>query len=151
MVVSTPHIHYRIKLAMKFKPSDVGNGILMYCAQSKDGLGDFIAIVIKDRHVEFRFDSGSGMAVVRSNHVVQPGVWLNLQASREAREGKLSINDEPQVSGKSPGPVRPMTLNTLMYIGGVNRDKVTVNNNVGVEKNFRGCISEVINHTSQTP
>lgn len=129
---------------MRFKPSDAGDGILIYCSQSNEGLGDFIALVIKDRHVEFRFDLGSGMAVVRSNHIIQPGAWLHVNASRELKEGKLSVNGEPQVEGRSPGTARTMSLNTPMYVGGVNRHRITINKNVGVLKNFRGCVTEVI-------
>ncbi|XP_046742518.1 basement membrane-specific heparan sulfate proteoglycan core protein [Diprion similis] len=138
----TPKALRKIKLAMTFKPSDSGDGILMYCAQNNEGLGDFIALVIKDRHVELRFDLGSGMAVVRSNHVVQPGTWLHVRASRDFKEGKLSVNGEAQVEGRSPGSSKTMNLDTLLYIGGVNSRRVTVNRNVGIVENFRGCISK---------
>ncbi|XP_046613235.1 basement membrane-specific heparan sulfate proteoglycan core protein isoform X7 [Neodiprion virginianus] len=138
----TPKALRKIKLAMTFKPSDSGDGILMYCAQNNEGLGDFVALVIKDRHVELRFDLGSGMAVVRSNHVVQPGIWLHVRASRDFKEGKLSVNGEAQVEGRSPGSSKTMNLDTLLYIGGVNSRRVAVNRNVGIDKNFRGCISK---------
>jgi hypothetical protein len=32
----------------------------MYCAEREDGYGDFASIAIKDEHLEFRFDTGSG-------------------------------------------------------------------------------------------
>ena len=32
----------------------------MYAAQSGDGQGDFASVAIKDQHLEFRFDTGSG-------------------------------------------------------------------------------------------
>ncbi|XP_048508165.1 basement membrane-specific heparan sulfate proteoglycan core protein isoform X9 [Athalia rosae] len=143
LAYQTPKAVRKLKLAMKFKPSDPGDGILMYCSQSNEGVGDFIALIIKDRHVELRFDSGSGMAVVRSNHVIQPGMWLHVRAARDFKEGKLSVNGEPQVEGRSPGSLRSMTLNTLLYIGGINRQKIRVNKNVGIDRNFRGCITEL--------
>lgn len=137
------YLNFRLKVAMSFNPADTGDGILMYCSQSDEGLGDFAALVIKDQHIEFRFDIGSGEAVIRSSHIVQPGVWTYVTVNRDFKEAKLSVNGEPFVEGKTPGSSRTMTLNTPLYIGGVDRRKIVVNKKVGVERSFRGCISEV--------
>ena len=48
------------QIHMKIKPTSVEDALLFYSAFSEDGNGDYIAITIKDRHVEFRYDSGSG-------------------------------------------------------------------------------------------
>lgn len=133
---------------MNFNPLDTQDGILMYCAQSEEGLGDFVALVVKDERVEFRYDIGSGLAIIRSNHVLQPGVWTHVSINRDFKEGNLTINGEPTVGGKSPGTARTMTLNTLLYIGGVDRRRIIVNRNAGVDRTFRGCISDV--SSSQT-
>ncbi len=45
---------------MMFRAQDTKDAILLYTAQGRDGYGDFISIAVKDKHVEFRFDSGSG-------------------------------------------------------------------------------------------
>ena len=51
-----------LKFSFKFRVSDpdVSDGVLMYAAQSGDGQGDFASVAIKDQHLEFRFDTGSG-------------------------------------------------------------------------------------------
>ncbi|XP_032663569.1 basement membrane-specific heparan sulfate proteoglycan core protein-like isoform X7 [Odontomachus brunneus] len=139
----TPKALRRLKVAMSFNPTDTGDGILMYCSQSDEGLGDFAALVIKDQHVEFRFDIGSGEAVIRSPYTVQPGVWTYVMVNRDFKEAKLSVNSEPFVEGKAPGASRTMTLNTPLYIGGVDRSRIVVNKGAGVDRNFRGCISEL--------
>ncbi|XP_043603067.1 basement membrane-specific heparan sulfate proteoglycan core protein-like isoform X2 [Bombus pyrosoma] len=128
---------------MNFNPLDNQDGILMYCAQSEEGLGDFVALVVKDERVEFRYDIGSGLAIIRSNHVLQPGVWTHVSINRDFKEGNLTINGEPTIGGKSPGTARTMTLNTLLYIGGVDRRRIIVNRNAGVNGTFRGCISDL--------
>ncbi|XP_057332116.1 basement membrane-specific heparan sulfate proteoglycan core protein isoform X8 [Microplitis mediator] len=143
LAYQTPKAVRRFKLTMNFNPSDNGDGILMYCSQSDEGHGDFIALVIKDRLVEFRFDIGSGMAVVRSNYVIQPGVWTRVTLNRDFKDGKLSVNGEPLVEGRAPGIARTMTLNTPMYIGGVNRSRITINTKVDVIRSFHGCINEL--------
>lgn len=50
-------IHLDIKLA------SLDDGIIMYDAGSEDGTGDFVALVVKDHYLEFRFDTGSGMLI----------------------------------------------------------------------------------------
>jgi len=135
---------------MSFNPADTGDGILMYCSQSDEGLGDFAALAIKDKHVEFRFDIGSGITTIKSPYTIQPGVWTYVTVNRDFKDAKLSVNGEPFVEGKSAGAARTMNLNTPLYIGGVDHRRITINQNVGVDRSFRGCISEVskiINYT----
>ncbi|XP_014478060.1 PREDICTED: basement membrane-specific heparan sulfate proteoglycan core protein isoform X5 [Dinoponera quadriceps] len=139
----TPKALRRLKVAMSFNPADTEDGILMYCSQSDEGLGDFAALVIKDRHIEFHFDIGSGEAVIRSSYTVQPRIWTYVTVNRDFKEAKLSVNGEPFMEGKAPGASRTMTLNTPLYIGGVDRRRIVVNKKVGVDRNFRGCISEL--------
>lgn len=47
---------------MTFQPS-APDGVLLYSDDA--GSGDFLAINLVDRYVEFRFDCGSGGAVIR--------------------------------------------------------------------------------------
>lgn len=51
---------FRMRMAMKVKPKEIKDGLLVYCAQTEDGAGDFSSLAIKNKRVEFRFDSGSG-------------------------------------------------------------------------------------------
>ncbi|XP_076631096.1 terribly reduced optic lobes isoform X1 [Colletes latitarsis] len=139
----TPKALRRLKVALNFNPLDNKDGILMYCSQSDEGLGDFVALVVKNRHVEFRYDIGSGLAIIRSSHVLQPGVWTHVSVNRDFKEGNLTVNGEPTVGGKSPGTARTMTLYTPLYIGGVDRRRITVNKHAGVDRTFRGCISDL--------
>lgn len=48
---------------MRVKPRQVKDGLLLYCAQTDDGQGDFTSLAIKDKRIEFRFDSGSGYSI----------------------------------------------------------------------------------------
>lgn len=128
---------------MKFNPADTGDGILMYSAHSDEGLGDFAALMIKNGHVEFRFDIGSGVTTIRSPYAVQPDEWTYVMVNRDFKDAKLFVNDEPVVEGKSLGAARTMNLNTPLYIGGVDHRRITINRNVGVDRSFRGCIIDV--------
>ena len=50
-----------MRISLRIKPRQVKDSLLVYSAQTEDGLGDFSSLTIKDKRIEFRFDSGSGM------------------------------------------------------------------------------------------
>lgn len=50
----------RLKIALRIKPNDVNDGILLYSGETEEGHGNFISLAIRDRHIEFRFDAGNG-------------------------------------------------------------------------------------------
>ncbi|XP_043503640.1 basement membrane-specific heparan sulfate proteoglycan core protein isoform X1 [Polistes fuscatus] len=133
----------RLKIAMNFNPTDEGDGILIYCSQNDEGVGDFAALIIKDKHVEFCYDVGSGMATLKSNYTVKPGKWTYVTINRDFKEAELSVNGEPFIEARTPGVARTMTLNTPLYIGGIDRRKITLNKNLNVDRSFRGCIGEL--------
>jgi hypothetical protein len=56
-------------MALKFNPADAQDGLLMYCAQSEDGQGDFTSLAIRDKRLEFRFDTGSGKLIFKCNFI----------------------------------------------------------------------------------
>lgn len=47
-------------MAFKFRALDTRDSVLIYSAQSDDGQGDFMSVTLKDEHLEFRFNTGSG-------------------------------------------------------------------------------------------
>ena len=131
----------------------------MYCSQSKDGQGDFASIAIKDGRVEFRFDTGSGPAILRSGVPINAGEWYTIQVERKLREGKLILstgdslesNDSGEttgisttVIGKSPGSTRGLNIRTALYFGGIDDfNKYVVADGVGVKRGFAGCIDDL--------
>ena len=49
---------------MVIKPAS-DNGLLLYNGDKTDGEGDFVSIALQNGIVEFRFDCGTGPAVIR--------------------------------------------------------------------------------------
>ena len=61
--ISYPTIESRllsVSIKLMFKPRSRDDGIILYNAQKVDGRGDFVAVIMKDGFVEFRFDTGTG-------------------------------------------------------------------------------------------
>jgi hypothetical protein len=137
---------FRMDVDIKFKPKELKDGVLLYSAQSKDGSGDFIAIVVKDEKVELRYDMGSGVATVRSEKVLKPGKWHYVKATRGPQtSGSISVDNEEPVTGRSPGNKRGLNLGTMLYLGGWDQSEVTLSPRVGVSSGFSGCVSKVRN------
>lgn len=54
----------------------------------------------------------------------------------------LQVANEAPVYQRLGGMVG-VDLTTNLYVGGIDRDNITLNSNVQVYSNFRGCISDV--------
>lgn len=59
-----------IQVEMEFR-TFTDSGLLLYSQQEEDGSGDFLSLAIVDGFVEFRYNLGSGPALVRSHQRVQ--------------------------------------------------------------------------------
>lgn len=53
-----------LDLQLTLKPT-AASGLILYNGHRSDGIGDFMALSMADRHVEFSFDLGTGPATVR--------------------------------------------------------------------------------------
>jgi len=141
MAYPTPKTLNKIKIALKFNPADYSNGLLLYCAENEDGTGNFISLSIRDRHVEFKFDTGTGINSLQSINEVVPGQWATLNAGVGGREAQLTVPGELPVSTSIKGGM--LKLKTLLYIGGYDKQKIRPAVGVGVRQGFHGCVSEV--------
>ena len=145
---STPtNILSTFKVVLKIKPSSAAidqDGLLIYSGQSEDGAGDFVAVTLRNKSVEFTFDTGSGAATLRSVSIIEPDEWVTIVASREFNEGTLIVGSLfPPVRGRTPGNTRGLNLRTPFYVGGVDRLRTTIATAVGVTNAFDGCFSSV--------
>jgi dystroglycan 1 len=133
----------QVQISLMFRPRSLEDGLLLYNAAGTDGYGDFISLAIKDRHLEFRYDSGSGEAVIRSEEEIQEDTWSTLVAERNQQDGSLSINGGIAVKGVSPGNTVGLNLRSPLYIGGV-EPSTRIAPGVGVTRGFHGCISDLV-------
>ena len=138
------HVLRRLTFKIKFKPKSVRDSVLVYAGQNADGSGDFTSLSIKEGRLEFRFDTGSGPAVIRSRGEVSLDTWHVVRVVRKLREGQLELDDEEPVTGKSPGTTRGLNIRTPFYFAGWNHEAVSLSKHVGTEQGFIGCIGQII-------
>ena len=140
LVVPVPeNILRKMKLSLKFRARNIDEGLLLYGVQNSDGSGDFFSLGINDKFLEFQFDSGSGSAVLQSKGKVKTNTWHRFTIERHLRNGTLTLDDDPPVSGQSPGNTRGLNVKH-MFVGGSND---SLSNRAGISESFDGCITEI--------
>lgn len=138
-----PGAQRRLHISLKMKPKDQSDGILLYSGEEDNGVGNFISLAIRNKHLEFSFDYGNGPTVITHPKEIEPGQWTIVTAVKSLNFGRLIVHGSAPISGKSPGSSRALLLNTPLYIGGYDRHRITINSNVKVVDSFSGCISDV--------
>lgn len=66
------------------------DGVLMYCAQRESGEGDFASLAIRNKRLEFRFNTGSGTANIYSGPL-QQDQWIEVSLDKQYIVYKLYI------------------------------------------------------------
>ncbi|KAK7086587.1 hypothetical protein SK128_027747 [Halocaridina rubra] len=118
------------------------DGVLLYESHRSDGTGDFIALTLSQAHVLFTIDLGSGMLTLRSVYPIRPGVWHSVRVSRTGRWAWLYIDDQPVVSGLTPGAFTMLSLSHPLYLGGIPPTS-TSQPILPASKAFTGCIQKL--------
>ncbi|XP_010625959.1 agrin isoform X3 [Fukomys damarensis] len=134
----TLRAYHTLRLALEFRTLEP-QGLLLYNGNNHGK--DFLALTLRNRRVQLRFDTGSGPAVLTSSMPVELGRWHRLELSRHWRQGTLSVDGESPVVGESPSGTDGLNLDTDLFVGGVPEDQAAVvleQTSVGV--GLRGCI-----------
>lgn len=115
MSLSTlPESYLKFDIEISFKPDD-RNGLILYNGQMKDGTGDFLSFGLSNGYPEFRFDVGSGPAVIRSDTALETGRWHKVHLSRNRANGKMVVNDEDTYTGTIHGSFQGLDLMEPLY------------------------------------
>ncbi|XP_031414728.1 pikachurin isoform X2 [Clupea harengus] len=137
-----PQRHYLsfTEFEITFRPS-APHGTLLYCQDANSS--DFLSVTLVDGHVEFRFDCGSGAAVLRSEEAVSLFSWHEARASRTARKGILQVDSQRTVEGMADGAFTQIRCSSPLYLGGV-PDYSATRRDSGVPEPFTGSIQQVL-------
>ncbi|KAM9393601.1 pikachurin [Pholidichthys leucotaenia] len=129
-----------MEFEVTFRPS-MPDGVLLYSDDA--GSRDFLAINLVDRYVEFRFDCGSGGAVIRSDEQISLDSWHELRVSRTAKSGILLVDNQKPMEGIAEGAFTQINCSSPLYIGGVPEYEKT-KRAANVVKPFTGIIQKLI-------
>ncbi|KAL7864275.1 hypothetical protein AOLI_G00156950 [Acnodon oligacanthus] len=135
------NIHNDLRIDMEFKPMDT-DGLMFFSGGKKMKVEDFVALSMVDGHIEFRYELGTGQAVLRSQEPVSLGQWHRVAAERVNKDGSLKVDHAKEIRRSSPGKAQGLNIHTPMYLGGVpSMDILPKPANVSML--FDGCIGEV--------
>ncbi|KAM8721215.1 hypothetical protein ACLKA7_007133 [Drosophila subpalustris] len=146
----TPRVS-RINVTLSLRPSSLRDAVLLYTAESKLPSGDYVALVLRDGHVELLINTAARLkpVVVRSPEPLPLHRWTRVVLLRRQSESILRVGDGPELHGKAAGAPRTLSLKTPLYVGGYDRATVKINRDVNITDGFDGCISRL--YDSKTP
>ncbi|XP_064483526.1 agrin-like isoform X2 [Ornithodoros turicata] len=129
-----------LSLEVEFE-AESPEGLLLYNGQTSSGAGDFVALALREGHLEFRFDLGSGPVVLRAPRRITLGRRHRAVAKRYLRDGFLTLDDEADVRGRSRGLLQSLDLAESLFVGWVpGGPPAGVARNAGTGLGFRGCV-----------
>ncbi|XP_064423971.1 basement membrane-specific heparan sulfate proteoglycan core protein isoform X10 [Latimeria chalumnae] len=135
------NIHYELRIDLEFKP--VGpTGLLFFSGGRKTKVEDFISVAMINKHIEFRYELGSGLAVLRSPKPLDLGRWHKVTAERINKDGTLQVNSDLKIKRSSPGKSQGLNIQTAMFLGGV-PDFDILPKDANMSDGFHGCIGQV--------
>ncbi|XP_075629463.1 basement membrane-specific heparan sulfate proteoglycan core protein isoform X8 [Balearica regulorum gibbericeps] len=131
------NVHHELRVEAEFLPL-APDGLLLFSAGKAAPVEDFVALAMVGGHLEFRYELGSGPAVLRSAEPVTLGRWHRVTAERLHKDGTLAVDAAAPVKRSSPGKSQGLNLRTPLYLGGTEPPLRPPTN-----ASFRGCIGEV--------
>ncbi|XP_070963572.1 basement membrane-specific heparan sulfate proteoglycan core protein-like [Oncorhynchus clarkii lewisi] len=135
------NIHNDLRIEMEFKPMAL-DGLMFFSVGKKMKTEDFVSLEMVDGYVQFRYELGTGQAVLRSPEPITLGQWHRVEAGRLDKDGSLTVDGGREVRRSSPGKAQGLNIHTPMYLGGVPNFEIvpkTLNNS----DMFYGCVGAV--------
>lgn len=127
------------------------NAFMRFKTTAKDGLlmwrgdtpmrsnSDFISLGLRDGALVFSYNLGSGVASIMVNGSFNDGRWHRVKAVRDGQSGKITVDDYGARTGKSPGMMRQLNINGVLYVGGMK--EIALHTNRQYMRGLVGCIS----------
>ncbi|XP_069039964.1 basement membrane-specific heparan sulfate proteoglycan core protein isoform X5 [Lepisosteus oculatus] len=135
------NIHNDLRIDLEFKPYDM-EGLMFFSGGKKMKVEDFVSLALVDSYVEFRFELGTGLAVLRSMEPITMNQWHRVTAERLNKDGMLKVDQQREVRRSSPGKAQGLNIHTPMYLGGVPSFGI-LPKPANISMLFDGCIGEV--------
>lgn len=135
-----PNLYMEFEIELSLNPEQTDDGLIMYSGKYPSK-GDFFSLGFHNHFLEFKFELGFGVTVVKSNRILETGVWHSIQIVRQKREVQLGINSDPRIHGCAKGKFVGLDLRDEPLFVGAVPDFSKVQDPIGHQKGFMGCIS----------
>ncbi|XP_007949770.2 pikachurin [Orycteropus afer afer] len=129
------------QITLEFR-AEAEDGLLLYCGETEHGRGDFMSLAVIRRALQFRFNCGTGMAILTSKTKIKLGGWHTVMIYRDGLNGLLLLNNGTPVTGQSQGQYSKITFRTPLYLGGAPSAYWLVRA-TGTNRGFHGCVQSL--------
>uniref|UniRef100_A0A8C6RKI4 Pikachurin n=1 Tax=Nannospalax galili TaxID=1026970 RepID=A0A8C6RKI4_NANGA len=129
------------QITLEFR-AEAEDGLLLYCGESEHGRGDFMSLALIRRALHFRFNCGTGVAIIISETKIKLGAWHTVMLYRDGLSGLLQLNNGAPVTGQSQGQYSKITFRTPLYLGGAPSAYWLVRA-TGTNRGFQGCVQSL--------
>ncbi|XP_067586653.1 pikachurin isoform X2 [Pseudorca crassidens] len=129
------------QITLEFR-AEAEDGLLLYCGENEHGRGDFMSLAVVQRSLQFRFNCGTGLAIIVSETKIKLGGWHTVTLYRDGLNGLLQLNNGTPVTGQSQGQYSKITFQTPLYLGGAPRAYWLVRA-TGTNRGFQGCVQSL--------
>ncbi|CAL4160851.1 unnamed protein product, partial [Meganyctiphanes norvegica] len=122
------------------------DGVILYNGQEDEGgisSPDFISLNLRNGHVEFTYNLGSGLASLVSPEAVSLNSWHVVRVRRKKRRGTLQLDNGRRVKGKTGSRLTELNLDLPLYLGGL-QNYTNVNLDTGISVGLNGAIQRLI-------
>ncbi|KAI4535837.1 hypothetical protein MG293_014164 [Ovis ammon polii] len=126
------------QITLEFR-AEAEDGLLLYCGENEHGRGDFMSLAVIRRSLQFRFNCGTGVAIIVSETKIKLGGWHTVTLYRDGLNGLLQLNNGTPVTGQSQGQYSKITFRTPLYLGGAPGAYWLVRA-TGTNRGFQGCV-----------
>ncbi|XP_050295115.1 pikachurin [Anthonomus grandis grandis] len=127
-----------VQLSLELRP-EAYDGIFFLTGERDDMAGDFMALLLHQGFVEFRFDCGSGVGIVRSDETIILNQWNHITLYRHRWDAWLQLNNGKHVQGRSKGLFSRITFREPLFIGGAG-NMTGLDEKLPVSKGLKGCM-----------
>lgn len=132
----------RTSLQLTFNPSSP-HGLLLHFGDHTQQR-DFLSLSLINSRVQYRYDLGSGVAILTSSALTLNS-WHTIYADRDGASGSLRIDNGYVITGRSPGTLWQLPVFGNIRLGGV-ADSSVLSPHVGTDIGFQGCIQTLKVH-----
>ncbi|CAK9798131.1 Laminin subunit alpha [Anthophora quadrimaculata] len=127
---------YDFQINVKTMAND---GIIFFTSDISDE--SLIALYVSDGKIHYKFDCGSGPALLVDEMKINDNQWHFVTFKRQGNYGQLIVDENAPVTGHSEGSTETMNVSPPFYVGGVLQDMSNkVFNMIGMNHTFNGCI-----------
>ncbi|XP_031637930.1 serine protease filzig-like [Contarinia nasturtii] len=103
-------------------------------------MGNFLTLIIKDRHYAFKFKTALELVTIHSVEEVDVNRWTLISLGYQNGKGFLKVGNSQKIIRKTDN--NTMHLGWYLYIGGYD-SRFNLSTKVGANSGFDGCISNL--------